>query len=1141
MLRSFGALERGGTIVLALVAGLAALALAGPAAAAWPGANGPVLVATSSAGSSTVQLIDPTTGAVTPGPGSLLEYGVSPDGTRVVGRALDANLALTTVRIDGSDRQLVGDGFGNGSSSGVRVVSASIFLPDGRIAFGGQPTNASAFNIYLVALDGSGLRPLLSTADGAGPIGTVYNLVPSPDGKTIYYADQAAGGDTAQLFAVDVASGQRTQLTTIEGPRRRVNLGDVSPDGTLLVYTEQVNNEQNTTERIYPHALKVLDLATRTSRTIPVSASLPGGPRFSPDGRSILFGGFSEQFQIGPLPPTPLMVIGLDGTGERPIFTVPASTGVNDLRWLHTAANVSGEVIVRDCGEKTCTREGLPGATVTATRAGGGSVVGSTGDDGRYALALEPGAWTVTPTLRDAVFEPASRTIEVAGAPVTNVDFETCGPTPENDARAPAGNGGETESECGIDFIVDAVEIVQRVQAQRWFAGGSSNSGAYALGATGHDRATLLVKGVSTIVKVYVQLSPGAGVVSGKDVPDGRAYAIVGGRRIPLGLLSRPTRLRAGVSIQSRRANLRDTYVYVVPTNVLDAGAFNVLGEVRPTRKQECVRLNGVSCATNNAWTLTGVKAVTTNPFVVTVFGTRYRAQGPNGPVVKQSSREDGAKQLESLGGYLPLRPGDLRAALGPVVDVTGAVKWAQGQVGLPANGVLVDCVYVEACTNPFSDAAIVDLRQALPTPAPAHPWLRLPLSIPAGVQGATTDASNVARPLISWTDSGSLTIVHELLHQAGLKHAGDSSGCRRTPSTNNTTWPNNTASIVGVGVDPVFRWATLLPNERHDVMGYCAEFPIDAWISNLHWNTLVETWRAKGGKVAKRRTAGAAAGPRLRVTAALSATGGEPYVAVSSTAEAATPSDPAGTIAVTAYDASGAVVAQLRTADLAPEGAGSVSIVLPVPSVARLELVRDGGVPSAIAASPTAPTVALTSLRGTTTVGPKRALVVGWTMADGDPGALLDAHLEYSTDDGRTWSWLAGVGDSTSYRIPAGTLTRAAKGRLRVVVSDGLQQAVAVSGRLRVAGAPPRVTLVTGGTLKAAVRAPVTLSGHAFDETGAPLTGRRLRWLDGAKVLGRGERVTVRFATKGTRTIRLVATDRAGRSATRTLRVRVR
>jgi hypothetical protein len=324
------------------------------------------------------------------------------------------------------------------------------------------------------------------------------------------------------------------------------------------------------------------------------------------------------------------------------------------------------------------------------------------------------------------------------------------------------------------------------------------------------------------------------------------------------------------------------------------------------------------------------------------------------------------------------------------------------------------------------------------------------------------------------------------------------------------------------------------------DVMSYCKKYTT-AWISNFHWNRLVDLWATGGTKAttATERPALAAA-PGLRVEAVLSRTGGPPYVHVSEVRAVPSMSDPAGPITVTAYDDAGAVAATLRAPNLTPEDAASVDVVLPVASASRIELTNAGSAPATIARSATAPAVTLSTLRGGGVVRARNAVRLAWTMTDAD-GDRLRADVQYSTNDGRTWQTIAALGADTSVRLAPGLLTTTARGRLRVVVSDGLRQSTAMSGRLRVTGAAPAVTLVTKGTLRTTRNAPVVLSAYAFDGAGASLRGARLRWMEGRKALGQGETITLRYAKKGTHLINFVATDRSGLKTTRTLRVVVR
>jgi hypothetical protein len=66
-------------------------------------------------------------------------------------------------------------------------------------------------------------------------------------------------------------------------------------------------------------------------------------------------------------------------------------------------------------------------------------------------------------------------------------------------------------------------------------------------------------------------------------------------------------------------------------------------------------------------------------------------------------------------------------------------------------------------------------------------------------------------------------------------------------------------------------------------------------------------------------------------------------------------------------------------------------------------------------------------------------------------------------------------------------------------------------------------------------------LSGTATTDSGAPLTGGRLSWYAGRKLLGHGAQLSVRVPAKGRLAIRLVARDAHGRTSTARTTVSVR
>jgi hypothetical protein len=70
---------------------------------------------------------------------------------------------------------------------------------------------------------------------------------------------------------------------------------------------------------------------------------------------------------------------------------------------------------------------------------------------------------------------------------------------------------------------------------------------------------------------------------------------------------------------------------------------------------------------------------------------------------------------------------------------------------------------------------------------------------------------------------------------------------------------------------------------------------------------------------------------------------------------------------------------------------------------------------------------------------------------------------------------------------------------------------------------------------------APLVLSGQAFDDRSRRLTGKRLRWMLGRRLLGTGAQITVSGLPGGRRRIKLIARDRFGRRATAAVVVRLR
>jgi Tol biopolymer transport system component len=149
-------------------------------------------------------------------------YAWSPDGRRLVYAAFDTNALLTVNAGNGAKRVL----------RGTRRVGAGQpdWSPDGRlIAFLRQKAPSGGADIYVVAPDGTGLRPLVrSRSDLKSPTW-------SPDGRSIAYFRLVDDTPGNERYAVVVAAADGSQ-------RRRLGVTstwdslDWSPDSTGVLW-----------------------------------------------------------------------------------------------------------------------------------------------------------------------------------------------------------------------------------------------------------------------------------------------------------------------------------------------------------------------------------------------------------------------------------------------------------------------------------------------------------------------------------------------------------------------------------------------------------------------------------------------------------------------------------------------------------------------------------------------------------------------------------------------------------------------------------------------------------------------------------------------------------------------------------------
>lgn len=246
------------------------------------------------------------------------------------------------------------------------------------------------------------------------------------------------------------------------------------------------------------------------------------------------------------------------------------------------------------------------------------------------------------------------------------------------------------------------------------------------------------------------------------------------------------------------------------------------------------------------------------------------------------------------------------------------------------------------------------------------------------------------------------------------------------------------------------------------------------------------------------------------------------------------------------ARDSAGAVVGDVvLTGDTVhTEGAPSqllLTAYVPARRAARVDLVLDGAVLASKQASAHVPRVRLLAPRPRARLRGTGGMTVRWLATDAD-GDRLTERVEYSTNGGRSWNMIGSTADRRAMALPAGLFSRSSRARVRVTATAGFHVATAVSGLLTAAGRPPQVTITDPrGGMRVPSDASLHLSGVAFDDRFATLRGRALSWYDGARLLGHGAQFTASGAlAPGRRRLRLVARDRFGRAAARSVVIRV-
>ena len=647
-----------------------------------------------------------------------------------------------------------------------------------------------------------------------------------------------------------------------------------------------------------------------------------------------------------------------------------------------------------------------------------------------------------------------------------------------------------------------------------------------------------LVAGKRTYVRFHVRQTS-----SGDDpVVGARLWRLVNGQRLgdPLRPSARPngflrflpffldgTRYVFDPTVTVRanpdRNALEDSFFFRLPDSWTAVGDLTIEAEVNPTFLP-----NAVDETTRSDNTLrTTVTFVDTPPMVVRLFAVRYRVgntvYAPSETQLREV--EDWLRRAYPIARLIVIRDVEDMTNLNrlPTCDeVNGRLFWDNLFLKWAGIDPIPTRYYGLASDGGgFMRGCAADI----------------PSFIASGPTGESASSS------FSWdTDGesyGDWYTGHELAHTWGRSHVA----CRGNEGGPDPNYPMAESGSIGRrngqneywGFDIYLRGPAVYPPTWKDVMTYCN----NQWISAYTYEGIRSRLVAENTAAA----AGLATAPAAEylvvqgtVTPATpAATLGEIYRL---TAPAVLASSAPGPFAIRLIDAGGSVLAtypftpRMDTED--PEDLSKPLLVMEqVPFVAgatRIQIVTGASVLAERVISAHAPTVTVTAPVGGETVD-DAGLTVNWTTSDRDGDALV-ATVLYSRDGGASYAPLRLHLTGTGVIIPRDELGGTTQGKVRVIVSDGVNTGQADSaGFFAVPNQPPAVQI--GAPDEGAVFGYgqlVPLAGAATDKEDGALPDDAFRWysnVDG--FLGVGPSLDADLETIGGHTILLYVTDTDG------------
>ncbi len=432
----------------------------------------------------------------------------------------------------------------------------------------------------------------------------------------------------------------------------------------------------------------------------------------------------------------------------------------------------------------------------------------------------------------------------------------------------------------------------------------------------------------------------------------------------------------------------------------------------------------------------------------------------------------------------------------------------------------------------------------------------------------ASGPTGNVTGTSWAWwdTDSGSYGdwyAGHEIGHTWNRWHpvAGgyvnkENPGCGHSRDDTNYPYPNaviggkNQFIPIGIGNFP--QWLILPPDRYYgfdiflrgpviygpdwtDMMSYCDK----QWISDYTYNAIRAQMQSEGLVQAAQAMGSAGEYAMIQGSFTQDLTAATLDTILHLPSPVGQPLPEPGAFAIHLRDANNLLASYPFTPtvyeDAADTHAYYINVAVPYPTgVQKIEVRKGNLLLDSRTVTAHAPNVTVITPNGGETVG-EAGVTATWSMSDAD-GDSLSATVLFSPDNGQSWQTLAVNITDTQVALSYAALPGTTQGRIRVLVTDGVNTAQAESAAAFTVAqhAPQAAILAPAADATFVVSQTVLLHGSGYDVEDGLLSGSAFVWQsDRDGMLGTGSELAINTLSVGTHVITLRVTDSDNQTTT--------